>query len=154
VPDFVKLIHKHRSPDLHPGEQVEGAVFVQPVGTFGASVAFGVAGAVGRAVADASRRQDEAAADDSLAARMPGGRLVLAMSAQRFMVFTHSAMSGRPKDLAAEFSWDEVRSIELGEGKVKQALVVGFTDDSSAAFEVMKTAKPKPFMEAYAALRG
>jgi hypothetical protein len=154
MPDFVKLISKHRARDLHPGEEVVGAVFVQPTGTFGKTVAFGVAGALGSAIADAARKQDEAAASDSLAARVPGGRLVLAMSPMRLMVFTHSAMSGRPKELAVEYGWDQIAGIELGEGRVKQPLSVNFADESAAVFEVTKTAKPGPFMEAYARLRG
>jgi hypothetical protein len=154
MPNFVKLIHKHRSQDLHPGEEILGAVFVQPTGTFGRSVAFGVAGAVGSAVADARRKEAEAPDDDSLAARMPGGRLVLAFSRQRFLVFEHGVMSGRPKELAAEFTWDQIGGIELGDGKLKQELVVRFGDESTAVFEVVKSAKPKPFMEAYRELRG
>ena len=152
MPNFVKLIHKHRAQDLHPGEEVVGALFVQPTGTFGRTVAFGVAGAVGGAVADARRKERDAASEDSLAARMPGGRLVFALSAQRFMVFEHGAMSGRPKELSTTFSWDEIGGIELGDGKLKQELVVRFADGSTATFEVIKSAKPKPFLEAYAAL--
>ena len=154
MPNFVKLIHKHRAQDLHPGEEVLGAVCVQPTGRFGRAVAFGDAGAVGSAVADARRKEAEAPDDDSLAARMPGGRLVLAFSRQRFLVFEHSAMSGRPKDLATEYGWDQIGGIELGEGKLKQALTVQFSDESTAVFEVVKSAKPKPFMEAYRALQG
>jgi len=155
MPDFVKLIHKHRSEDLHPGEEVAAAVFVQPTGAFGASVAFGMAGALGKAAADARRKKGEAEADpDSMAARVPGGRLVLAISPQRFMVFEHGAMSGRPKELAAEFGWDQVAGIELGEGKLKQQMTVRFADGSEAVFEAMKMAKPQPFVEAYRRLRG
>ena len=154
MPNFVKLIHKHRSQDLHPGEELLGAVFVQPTGAFGRSVAFGVAGAIGSAVADARRKEQAVAEENSFAAQVPGGRVILAFSAQRFLVFEHAAMSGRPKELTASFSWDQIAGIELGDGKLKQDLTVGFTDDSSAVFEVVKSAKPKPFMEAYRALRG
>jgi len=154
MPNFVKLIHKHRGQDLHPGEEILGAVFVQPTGSFGRSVAFGVAGAIGGAVADARRKEEAAAEEDSLATRIPGGRVVLAFSAQRFLVFEHGAMSGRPKELIAEFSWDQIAGIELSDGKLKQDLTVGFSDESSAVFEVVKSARPKPFMEAYRELRG
>ena len=154
MPNFIKLIHKHRAQDLHPGEELLGAVFVQPTGTFGRSVAFGVAGAIGSAVADARRKEEDAAEENSLAAQIPGGRVILAFSAQRFLVFERSMMSGRPKELLTSFAWDQVAGVELGDGKLKQALSVGFADGSSAVFEVVKSAKPKPFMQAYRALRG
>jgi len=155
MPDFVKLIHKHRAEDLHPGEQVAAAVFVQPTGTLGASVAFGMAGVLGKAAADARRKKGEAeAAPDSMAAAMPGGRLILAVSPHRFLVFEHGSMSGRPKALAAAFGWDQIAGIELGEGRLKQRLTVRFADESEAMFETMKTAKPQPFVDAYRQLRG
>jgi hypothetical protein len=154
MPDFVKLIHKHRSQDLHPGEQVAAAVFVQPMGSMGASVAFGVAGAVGKAAADARRKKGEAeAAPDTIAARMPGGRLVLGISPQRLLVFEHGTMSGRPKELVAEFGWDQIAGIDLGEGKLSQQLTIRFADESEAVVQAMKLAKPQPFVDAYRQLR-
>jgi hypothetical protein len=157
VPDFVKKVMKHCSSDLHPGETVEGAVFAQPAGSFGKQVAFGVGGVVGSAVAGkvAKKRagEHEGADDGGTAASFPAGDVVLAVTANRFLVFGHAKMSGKPKELKAEYSLDQISEITVDKRKMHYSMVVRFSDNSVVDLDAVKMAKPGKFVDALARVK-
>ncbi|MEM1331991.1 MAG: hypothetical protein AAGG08_00910 [Actinomycetota bacterium] len=158
--DFTKKIHKHCADDLEPGEQVLASTFGQPPGAIRRQVAFGaIGGAVGAVAAEviANKRvteADERAGDDGIALDIPAGKAVLALSAQRLLVFGHSALSGRPKGLNASVPLDQVRSIALDQGKLAGSMVITFADGTAIDFDIVKTAGPGEFAAAFSEITG
>jgi hypothetical protein len=159
VPNWVKKVNKHCGADLHPGEIVEGATFGQPAGTFGRTVAFGVGGIVGDVVAERviEKRKERAGRSDEggIALTFPRGRnVVLAVTPARLLVFGHSAMSGNPKELIAEYPLDRVHEVAVEKKKMHQSMVVRFVDYSAVELDVVKAAKPAGFVEAFDRVKG
>lgn len=152
--DFAKKIRKSCSEHLLPGEEVLAGTFVQPAGAFRRQVAFSaIGGVVGAAAGEAlaKRRQEnsEANPNEGLSIDIPAGKAVLGLTPQRLLVFGHSAMSGKPKGLNAAIPLDQVTAITLEQGKLMGKLLVTFHDGSSIDFDVQKTVKPGPFVEAF-----
>ena len=156
--DFTKKVRKARSDVLEPGEEFLAATFAQPAGSFGRQMGMGVAGVVGAAAAarSASKREEAhaGATEGGLAAGIPNERVVLAVTGRRFLVFGHSTMSGKPTDLKAEFPLGDVHEVGVEKKKMNTHLTVRFTDNSLADFDVMKTVKPGPFVEAFRQAKG
>ena len=82
------------------------------------------------------------------------GKAVLALSAQRLMVFGHSTLSGRPKGLNASIPLEQIQSIRVDQGKLAGKLVITFADGTSVDFDVVKTAGPVPFAQKFTELTG
>ncbi|MCP3992300.1 MAG: hypothetical protein GY724_24735 [Actinomycetia bacterium] len=152
--DFGKKITKNCKNDLEPGETVLAGTFVQPPGAIRRQMAFGaIGGAVGAVVGEAmagKREQgSEANPTEGIVVDIPAGKAVLGITDRRLLVFGHSAMSGKQKGLNAAFPLDQVASIAHDAGKLTGKLIVAFVDGGSIDFDVMKTTKPGPFVEAF-----
>jgi hypothetical protein len=159
MPDFTKKVIRHCSDVLQPGESYEGAVYGQPAGSFGRSVAFGVGGVVGSVIADrASRKRAgslEGADEGGLASTFPQGKnVVLAVTGSRFLVFAHGAMSGNPKELVVEYPLDQVHEVSQEKRRAHRSLKVRFSDNSVVDLDVAKMAKPDRFVEAFRRVKG
>ncbi|MEE9414648.1 MAG: hypothetical protein V3V01_05135 [Acidimicrobiales bacterium] len=156
--DFAKKIRKSCAADLLDGEEVHAATFVQPSGAIRRQVAFGaVGGAVGAGIAalvTSGTSNEEDAPSEGMAVDIPAGKAVLGITDQRFLVFGHSALSGKPKGLNAAFPLDQIMSLEHESGKLTGKLVVTFADETNIEFDVMKTVKPGPFVEAFHSVTG
>ena len=164
--NFAKKIEKHRDQDLHPGETIQAAVIGQPSGSFGRQMGVQLGGVIGAVAAERrNKKRAEAAADEAaatgapdeggLAAQVPGGEaIVLGLSVQRLLVFGHSKLSGRPTDLKAAFPIDQVESVSSEKKKLTSSMAVRFSDGSAIDFEIVRPAKPGPFVDAFAALKG
>jgi hypothetical protein len=151
--DFAKKIMKSCADDLEAGETVLAGTFVQPPGAIRRQVAFGaIGGVVGAVVGDklAQKRAGETpTADEGIVVDIPPGKAVLGITDRRFLVFGHSTMSGKPKGLNASIPLDQVAGITHESGKLTGKLLVSFADGTSIDFDVVKTAKPGPFVEAF-----
>ncbi|MCB2223626.1 MAG: hypothetical protein KQH83_05560 [Actinobacteria bacterium] len=158
MPSFVKKVVKHCSGDLHPGETVEGATFGRPAGTFGRSVAFGAAGVVGAVAAAGTTAKREAghegATAEGKAAGFPSGDVVLAVTPMRFLVFGFAQMSGKPKELRAEYPLTEVAGVSQEQRKLHRSLQIRFDDGSLVDLDVVKMARPDDFQAAFERLKG
>ncbi len=157
--DFAKKIRKSCAGDLEPGEEVVAATFVQPPGAIRRQVAFGaIGGAVGavagEAMASTRTKNAPQQAGEGFVVDIPAGKAVLGLTDRRFLVFGHSSLSGKPKGLNASFTLDQVQSIALTTGKLTGSLVVTFVDGTAIDFDVVKTAKPEPFVAAFTQLTG
>lgn len=156
--DFGKKITKSCKDDLEAGETVLAGTFVQQPGAIRRQVAFGaIGGAVGAVVGEAmaNKRVSETTPEgEGMMVDIPKGKAVLGVTDRRLLVFGHSAMSGKPKGLNAAFPLDQVSSITEDVGKLTGKLVINFTDGSAIDFDVVKTAKPGPFVEAFKAAAG
>lgn len=155
---ITKKVIKNCSRYLHPGETFAGAVFGRPAGSFGRSVAFGVGGVAGAVVSDkvAKKREQEheGATDAGMAAEFPQGDVVLAVTPQRFLVFRFAQMSGKPKELLAEYPVAQVAEIVQEQRKMHRSFQIHFTDGSLADLDVVKMAKPDQFVEAFNRIKG
>lgn len=159
VIDFRKKIHKFCADDLHPGEELLATTFGQPPGAIRRQVAFGVlGGAVGAIAAQAipAKREEgsEQQRGEGITLEIPAGKAVLGLTAQRLLVFGHSALSGRPKGLNASIPLDQIASINVDQGKLAGKMLITFVDESSVDFDVVKTSGPVPFAEKFAELTG
>lgn len=159
--NFAKKIEKHRSSDLHAGESIEAAMFVQPVGSFGRQMGIQLGGVVGAVAASRAGKKRESEAEESeapegggLAAEITVSPAVIGLSAQRLLVFGHSKLSGRPSDLDASYPIQDVESVTTEKKKLSSALEIRFADGSVAQFEVVRPGKPAPFVEAFTRLKG
>lgn len=157
--DFAKKINKHCAQDLLPGEEVLAATFGQPPGAIRRQVAFGaIGGAVGaiagEALASKRIKDSDQKSGEGITLDIPAGKAVLGLSAQRLLVFGHSALSGRPKGLNASIPLDQVKSIEVDQGKLAGKMLITFVDGSSVDFDIVETSGPGPFAEKFTELTG
>lgn len=158
MPDYTKKVVKLKSELLESGEEYLGATYALPGGRFGRMVGFGVAGAAGAVVAQRKARQRAEEHGDALGAglaeRVPEGKdLVIAVTDRRLMFFSFLAMKGHPGDLVAEYSLDEVASIEAERKRLMVTLLITFADGSVVDFDAQKMAKPAALVEGYASAR-
>lgn len=132
---------------LLPGEQVEAACTTNPKGSVKRMAFTQSAGLIGAAVAAATDRKssdgDVELAADALAARYPGGQLFLIVTDQRVLATKVAAMSGKPKELVAEWRRDEVVSIEVEKGKLALPMSIAFSDGSVVNCEGAKGTDPQ-----------
>jgi len=158
VASITKKVIKNCSQYLHPGETVEGAVFGRPAGSFGRSVAFGVGGLAGAAVSGRATKKRESAHEgataEGLAADFPPGDVVLAVTPTRFLVFKFAQVSGKPKELLAEYQMGQVTEIVQEKRKMHRSFQIHFSDGSLIDLDVVKMAKPDEFVEAFVRVKG
>jgi len=158
MPDFLKKVVRDKSGELRPDEQYLAATYAQPAGSFARSVGFGAGGLVGAAVAGRSgkkRKEELGGADEAgAAAGFPDGNVVMALTAQRLLVFGHGALKGNPTDLLAEMPLGEVHEMTLEKRRAHSSLKIRFSDNSVRDFDVVKGAKPEPFVAAFGAAKG
>lgn len=153
--DWAKKIEKSRGEDLYPGEEVEAATFVQKGGTMGRTIGWGAGGVVGAVVADKmARTREEQATEAGAAGKLPTDAAVLGVSRQRLLVFSHSRLSGKPKEMVLAVPLGDVAAITVEQKKISYALRVEFADGSAAAYEAVKLAKPVEFGETFNRLKG
>jgi hypothetical protein len=153
--DWARKINKHCGDALYPGEQIAAGTVVQPSGTIGRQVAFGVGGVVGAVAAEKlGKGQNAATARGGHAAAFPRAQTVLGLSSNRLLVFSHGAMSGRPKELVHAVPLDEIAEMTIDRNKVSYTVGVTFKDGSAVSYEAVKLAKPAAFVEAFNRLAG
>ncbi len=156
--DFAKKVQKKGAEHLHPGEEVVAAVPWQRPGSLGKQVAFSSGGLVGAAVyaaANRNKKDDEAEEPAASAAEaFDGKQAILAVTSQRIILFSQSAMSGAPKDVVAEWSHDQVKELHLEKQKLTHRAELTFADGSTAEGEIVRAAKPERFAESFKTATG
>ncbi len=152
----VKKVRKAVAGDLHPGEDIVAATLVQPAGEMVRQIGRGVGGIAGDLVAGKGAKQRAAALDGAdqagIAATLPSGQpLWLGLTPQRVLVWSHSQLKGKPKELQAELRRDQIAGVEVEKKKTVYAMVVRFSDGSALDFDVPKVGGDAPgFQEALA----
>lgn len=148
--DWVKKVNKACSEELG-GEQLLGALFTQPAGALASSIGMGVGGVIGSMVGRSMSK--DGSSTEGTAAEIPGKNAVLALTADRFIVFGHSALSGKPKGVVLEIPVGDVVDMALEDGKVNAKLAVAFADETVKVFDAPKLGKPGEFLAAYEQLK-
>ena len=114
-----KLLGKASDGLLRTGEEPLAVVRAMKPGQLKRSaVAGGIGGLVGAALAHKLDKASEAAG----VVELP--RMVLALTGERMLVFTQSALTAKAKELRFEFPVADFAAVEAGEGKVLGMKVV------------------------------
>ena len=143
-------IPKARGDVLQPGEKVLSAIRTQPSGS---TVAMGVGGLVGNAVAGhQAKKAQEGAGEGSIAKGWAQGRFAVALTDKRLLTFNYTAM-GKPKDLTSELTLDQVMTVEKTPKKLTHGVRFGFADGSAVEVECAKMEKVGDFLEAFQAAK-
>ncbi len=145
--NVAKKIEKARDDlGLLPGEEVLAACTTNAKGSMKRmAIMGGIGGAVGAGIAAASDRK-KGGGDveaDAMAARYPGSQLFLVVTDRRLLATTVGAMSGKPKELAAEWRRDELSSIEIERGKLAHTITINFADGSAVECESPRGSDPE-----------
>lgn len=153
--DFAKKIRKSCAEHLEPGEEVIAGVFGQPPGAIRRQMATGIGGLAGALIADKTAKGTTVERpDEGIVVDIPEGKAVLGLTDRRLLVFGHSAMTGKPKGLNAAVPLGHIESVTLDQGKFAGRLVVTFVDGTHIDFDVVKTVKPQPFVDAFHQVTG
>jgi hypothetical protein len=156
--DWKKKIEKACSGDFQPDEQLEAGVFVQPAGAMGRTLGMQLGGVAGLVAVTRGqkKRQDtaEIRTDTGIGAQLGGKRHVIGLTSKRFLIWGHSQLSGKPKDLELAIPLDDLVSISHDKGKLATKMVFEFSDGSGAIMEAAKLTNPDSFIEAYQRLAG
>ncbi len=152
--DVAKKVRKQGGGFLHPGEEVLAATVINPVGTFKKNVAFGaVGGLVGAAVGSAIAKKGEEPGSGTAAEAFPLAKSsLLALTDNRWLLFELGTVSGKIKDLAAEWPHAHITSITGDKARLTTAITVEFADGSTLGVEAVKGVRPQDLIEAAAAL--
>ncbi len=122
---------------LAPGEEHRGACTTNPTGSVTRmAIGTGVGGAVGAAVATATAVDTPTA--EGMAAGYPEGQMFLAVTSQRVIVCPVAQMSGKPKEIAAEWPIRDVTGISVEKGKLAHPTTIRFRDGSTALIEAAR----------------
>jgi hypothetical protein len=138
--NYIKKVSKAAEGDLQPGEQITAGVFLQASGATGKAMARGVGGLVGAAVASKLKSKDDGTivSDSGIAATMPDGPIHVAVTSQRALVYSHGAMSGKPKDLKLTLQRGDIAGVALEPGKLTTQLTLMFSDGTGKVYEAPK----------------
>ena len=156
MPDWVKLVTKAVQSDLGPTESVQAGVFVQAGGFASRAMGRELGGIVGTAVAQRAqtKREDaiggtDSSPDEGIAATLPNPPQILALTNQRLLFLSRSALSGKPKRLVHSIPREQLTAVDVDEKKLAAGLILRFSDDSFVYYDAPKVGNdPRPFVEA------
>ncbi|NOX31246.1 MAG: hypothetical protein GXP35_14540 [Actinobacteria bacterium] len=145
--NVVKKVEKARDElGLLPGEEILAACTTNAKGTMKRmAIMGGIGGVVGAGIAAASDRKkggEEEVQADAMAERYPGSQLFLVVTDRRMLATTVGAMSGKPKAVAAEWTRDELSSVEVERGKIAHTITINFADGSAVVCESPRGSDP------------
>ncbi|MGQ0825675.1 MAG: hypothetical protein ACT4OX_11745 [Actinomycetota bacterium] len=139
------------APHLADGERVLGGVRVNKKGTVRRAALFGgIGGVVGGALSHNATTAGTKA--QAVVGLPPAAQMALAVTDHRLLVFSRSAMSGKPKDLLMSVPIDHVVGVALEPAKLVPKLTMEFADGNAVEFEAIKLDKPEDFAAALHAL--
>lgn len=133
---------------VRPGEVVEGGCTTNPSGTMKKMLSKELGGVVGAAIAG---RGETAPADGGLAERFPKGQHFLVVTDQRLFAASVSSLTGKPKEIVAEWNRAEVETIVVEDGKLAQPMTIAFADGTAVQVEGAKGSDPSAFGQLFAA---
>lgn len=157
MPNWVKLVSRAIKGDLSSTETVQAGVFVQAGGFASRAMGQELGGIVGAAVAQRAqtKRQDAiggtaSSPDEGIAATLPNPPQILAVTNERLLFLSRSAMSGKPKKLEHAINRGEVAGVEVDEKKLAAGIIVRFVDESFVYYDAPKIGNDAtPFVEAF-----
>ncbi len=135
--DWTKKVSKAAAGDLQPGETVVAGVFLAAPGVAKKAAAFGAGGLIGAAVASKLTTKDDGTivSDEGIAASVPDGPIVVGLTEQRVLLYSHGKLSGKPKDLVHSMARSDIAAVETEPGKVATKLTIVFADGTGKRYE-------------------
>lgn len=101
-----------------------------------AVVGMAIGGVAGAAVQSAiNKTKDDPSPGDGFAAAWPKGRNLMAITSQRVMVCGMSAMTGKPKEVLAEWPLSDIAAFEIEKKTTGYPFAITFVDGSIARSE-------------------
>lgn len=134
---------------IENGETVLAACTTNPKGTMTRMVAKELGGILAAVAADG--RQSNTPSGQGLADRFPAGQHYLVLTDRRLLVYSVSAMSGKPKELKAEWSRDELAGIATEPGKLAIPMSIAFADGTAIQIEAARGTNAESLPEALTA---
>ncbi|MCP3992248.1 MAG: hypothetical protein GY724_24475 [Actinomycetia bacterium] len=136
MPNWAKNINK-KCGDQIGGETATAGAFLHPAGTVAKTAALGALGGiagvtVGEKLAKRRRAENEGEEESGLASSFPSQNVVLGLTETRLVVFSHSTLSGKPKELLAEYRLHDVAAIDMHQKKALHKKTRIFFADGSA----------------------
>ena len=143
--NMVKKIYKAKETGLNEGEEVLAAISKNDDGAImKAAVSGGVGGLLGvfagskmQKRTDAKGEADQLKASD-MTGKIPAGLGFFAVTDQRFLIYSHNAMSGNAKELVAELPKGSVKIESVEKGKLASRVIMTFEDGGRKAFDIPK----------------
>lgn len=147
--DMAKKVNK-KSELMNPREECLAATVVMKKGHFKKSVTAGaIGGVVGAGIAAAMNKGDDEVVDGTMAdGFLTQNDAILALTDQRWVVFSKSAMSGGPKALLSSIDHADITAVDNEKGKLMNELTLHFSDGSALRVEAPKANKPEKLVEA------
>jgi hypothetical protein len=147
--NWPKKIMKSVGDDLNPDEQLEAALFLQPAGmTKKLAVGGAIGGAIGAAVAGAMTKEGDGPAAGSIADGFPNPPVVLGLTSNRLLVWKHSQLSGKPKELLGTIETASLSGVTVEKGRLARPVTISFADGSALRAEAPKGTDPEGFKDA------
>ena len=131
-----------------PGETVVAGCTTNPSGTMKKMLSKELGGVIGSALAS---KGGELPADGGLAERFPSGQHFLVVTNERLLAASVGAMTGKPKEIVAEWARKDVASIVVEDGKMASPMTIAFVDGTAVQVEGAKGTDPAAIGEAIAA---
>lgn len=128
-------------------EPVLAACTTNPSGTMKRMLSRELGGVAGAAMAGSTKEATDA--DSGMASDFPNGQNFLALTDVRLIVMSSSAMSGKPKEIVAEWPRAEVVDIQVEPGKLSAPLSIAFSDGTAVQVEGAKGTDPGSIAEAF-----
>lgn len=148
--NVAKKIEKVRE-DLafSPDERVVAACSTNPKGTVSRMTAMQLGGVLGAVAAD--KLTDKGRTDGSgFAERFVPGQNFLVLTSRRMLLVKMSALTGKPKELLAQWGRNEVADIVVEEGRLAYPMTIVFVDGTAVQVEGAKGSDPKSVAAAMA----
>ncbi len=124
---------------LGPDETVIAGCTTNPSGTMKKMLTKELGGVIASSIAGQAAEAD---VDTGSAARFPTGQLFLVLTSERLFAAKLSAMTGKPKEIVAEWSRSEVEAIIVEDGKLSMPVTIVFSDGTAVQIEGAKGSDP------------
>ena len=143
----VKKKVEKASDKLGISEEVAAACTTNPAGTMKRMLSKELGGALGSAISGSNGSVEDA--DSGLAGQFPSGQHFLVLTDDRLLVTSMSVMTGKPKEIVAEWPRENVVAIEVEKGRMAAPLTVAFTDGTAVQVEGAKGTDPASVAAAF-----
>lgn len=151
--NIAKKIEKAKNNGLAEGEQVLNAILLNDPGAVaGAVVQGGLGGLVGiffgnKMKKKAETKQTEGTTPSDMSKKIPTGMSVLGVTGSRIVSYDFNQMSGKAKDLKAEFKVGDIKVESYEKGTMAHKLVLSFSDGGKRAFDLPRGNDIESFKE-------
>ncbi len=126
-------------------EPVLAACTTNPSGTMKRMLAKELGGVIGAAMTPGGAVDP----DNGMASDFPNGQHLLALTETRLLVTSMSALSGKPKEIVAQWPHENISAIEVEDARMSHPMTIVFTDGTALQVEGAKGTNPRSIAEAF-----